>query len=184
MIAALITFLCLGALVLVVTHINLKQKDGELTRLAYWDQYWGFYDTAGDPEKALASVEPGLKNAALDIIERVGTVRGTWQLRAFEGRRTLVRQRKLYYKGTGTRLPYKHAFGYAIDLVPWDSVKKKWNFSAMVYFDNAIKKALAAHLDITWGGYWSKRDMYHFELSWGPPEYASIKAKLTEEGLA
>lgn len=185
MIGFWITIAFVVALLALVTNADLNKKDGELDRLAYWDTYWGFYDTHGQPDKALASIRVDLRIAVVEIMQTVGVVNDTWELRAFEGKRSLVRQRRLYYKGTGNRMPVKHVFGFALDVVPWNIKKKVWDFAAMVYFEHKLRQAVKQYLNVKWGGNWSsRRDLYHLELTAMSALYITVKNTLKKEGLA
>lgn len=81
---------------------------------------------------------------------------------AFEGLRTMERQRKLVAQGVSQTLRSKHlpqadGLAWAVDMVPYVRGELKWDEHACDAFAEAVHWAANEYdLDITWGGAWGR----------------------------
>ncbi|CAI1659415.1 Uncharacterised protein [Serratia quinivorans] len=85
-----------------------------------------------------------------------------------EGRRSSIRQQKLFAAGASLTKNSRHLTGHAVDIAPWISHAIPWNdWSSFECVAQAMMQAAQElSIPLVWGGSWeSFKDGPHFELS-------------------
>lgn len=105
----------------------------------------------------LATIHPDLKRVVMRAAEISNQDFG-----AYEGMRTIERQKELVRTGksqtmASKHLPHPDGRGWAVDLVPWVRGAWSWSWDVIWPVTAAMQKASAdLGVPVTWGGVWDR----------------------------
>jgi len=123
----------------------------------------------------LAGVHPAL----VAVVERAIVITAQ-DFTVHDGVRTLAQQRALVAKGASKTMNSRHlvkadGFGHAVDLVPWEGGKLRWEWP-LIYPIAAAMCQAAREFDqaLIWGGVWDRR------LDRLTPSAEALKAAVAE----
>lgn len=114
-------------------------------------------------ERKLAAVHPDLRR----VVHRAAAITETPFI-VTEGKRSIIRQKRLVASGASRTLKSRHLTGHAVDLAVLIDGQVRWDWPLYHQVARSMKRAGAdLAIPVEWGGDWRTfKDGPHFQLSW------------------